>query len=138
MKWFKDLFSTPAHAPAAGPSTAADDRPPTAAPEPARQPPADGPAATAATPAIPAIPAILATLKEFLAANMTPATRVPAAAIPDDAHVLDGGYVDSVSAADLLVFVKKRFGVRLTEIDLAGGLGQLAKLAGHLAKERHP
>jgi acyl carrier protein len=75
---------------------------------------------------------VLATLKAFLSERMDESARVAAADIPDGAHVLDGGYVDSVTAADFLAFIKTRYGVRLAETDLAGGLGRLATLAEHL------
>jgi acyl carrier protein len=76
---------------------------------------------------------ILADLKMFLSERMDASSKVDASDIPDSAHVLDGGYIDSVTAADYLVFIQSRYGVRLAETDLAGGLGRLATLAGHLA-----
>jgi acyl carrier protein len=116
MSWLKQIFASAKPEPAAGP-----------APAPVAT---DSGAATPGT--------TLAELKRFLSAQMSGPAKVEASDIPDDAHVLDGGYVDSVTAVDFLVFIQKRFGVRLSETDLTGGLGQLSKLAARLAGGSNP
>jgi acyl carrier protein len=38
------------------------------------------------------------------------------------AHLLDSGYIDSLSATELLVDIERRYGVRIDEMDIVGRL----------------
>jgi acyl carrier protein len=45
------------------------------------------------------------------------------------AHLLDSGYVDSLSATELLAGIERQFGVRIQEVDIVGRLCTIEALA---------
>jgi acyl carrier protein len=45
------------------------------------------------------------------------------------AHLLDSGYVDSLSATELLTEIERRYGVRIDEMDIVGRLCTIEALA---------
>lgn len=47
-------------------------------------------------------------------------------------HVYDAGYVTSITAADLLAHIDRRYGLDLSETQLIGPLQNLAALAAHI------
>ena len=48
------------------------------------------------------------------------------------AHLLDSGYVDSLSSTELLADIERRFGVRIQEMDIVGRLCNIEALAREL------
>lgn len=64
----------------------------------------------------------------------TTVSRVSRDQIPVDqldvrAHLLDSGYIDSLTATELLAEIERRYGVRLEEMDIVGRLCTLEALA---------
>ena len=55
--------------------------------------------------------------------------HIPAADLDVCAHLLDSGYVDSLSATELLAEIERRYQVRIGEMDLVGRLCTLEALA---------
>jgi acyl carrier protein len=45
------------------------------------------------------------------------------------AHLLDSGYIDSLSATELLTDIERRYGVRIDEMDIVGRLCTIDALA---------
>ena len=45
------------------------------------------------------------------------------------AHLLDSGYVDSLSATELLAEIERRYAVRINEMDIVGKLCTIEALA---------
>jgi acyl carrier protein len=45
------------------------------------------------------------------------------------AHLLDSGYVDSLSATELLTEIERRYGVRIDEMEIVGRLCSIEALA---------
>jgi acyl carrier protein len=45
------------------------------------------------------------------------------------AHLLDSGYIDSLSATELLTEIERRYGVRIGEMDIVGRLCTIEALA---------
>jgi len=60
---------------------------------------------------------------------------LPADAIDTRAHLYDAGYVDSITGADLLVHIERRYGLFIPETDLVGRLCSLDALARHIVSE---
>jgi len=56
--------------------------------------------------------------------------------IDPSAPIWEHGYVDSLSAVTLLEFLRERYGVELSEEDLARGLATLDAVAEHVRRER--
>lgn len=55
--------------------------------------------------------------------------KLQAGEIDPAAHIFDYGYVDSLSAVNLLASIQARYGVEVQEVDLVGGLSSLDALA---------
>jgi acyl carrier protein len=55
--------------------------------------------------------------------------HLPLASIDVHAHLLDSGYVDSLSSTELLADIERRFGVRIDEMDIVGRLCNIEALA---------
>jgi acyl carrier protein len=55
--------------------------------------------------------------------------HLPPDAIDIRAHLLDSGYVDSLSSTELLTDIERRFGVRIQEMDIIGRLCTIEALA---------
>jgi acyl carrier protein len=55
--------------------------------------------------------------------------HVPAADLDVRAHLLDSGYIDSLSATELLAEIERRYGVRIGEMDIVGRLCTIEALA---------
>lgn len=62
--------------------------------------------------------------------------RVRADGVLPDAHLLDRGWLDSVSVVELLAFVEAQWGVVIPETRLAGRLGTLRALSAHVLAHR--
>ena len=56
----------------------------------------------------------------------------PAREIDIRAHLLDSGYVDSLSATELLADIERRYGVRIDEMDIVGRLCTIEALASEI------
>jgi acyl carrier protein len=61
-------------------------------------------------------------------------SRVSRDHIPQDqldvrAHLLDSGYIDSLTATELLAEIERRYRVRIEEMDIVGRLSTLEALA---------
>jgi len=55
--------------------------------------------------------------------------HIPAADLDLHAHLLDSGYIDSLSATELLAEIERRYRVRIDEVQLVGRLCTLEALA---------
>ena len=68
---------------------------------------------------------------DWLRANVSRISRdhVPPEDIDIRAHLLDSGYVDSLSATELLAGIERQFGVRIQEMDIVGRLCSIEALA---------
>jgi acyl carrier protein len=68
---------------------------------------------------------------DWLRANVSRISRdhVPPQDIDIRAHLLDSGYVDSLSATELLAGIERQFGVRIQEMDIVGRLCSIEALA---------
>lgn len=55
--------------------------------------------------------------------------------IYSNAALCDYGYVDSLTAVDLITFIDGEYNVSISEVDLVGALNNLQALADHI--ERH-
>jgi len=55
--------------------------------------------------------------------------HIPAAELDVRAQMLDSGYIDSLSATELLAEIERQYKVRLGEMDLVGRLCTLESLA---------
>jgi acyl carrier protein len=55
--------------------------------------------------------------------------HVPPESIDRHAHLLDSGYIDSLSSTELLADIERKYGVRIQEIDIVGKLSTLDALA---------
>ena len=53
--------------------------------------------------------------------------------IEPDVNMFDAGYVNSISAAELLAHIQSRYGVNIAESELIGRLDSLGALARHVA-----
>lgn len=68
---------------------------------------------------------------DWLRASVSRISRdhVPPGEIDIRAHLLDSGYVDSLSATELLAGIEHQFGVRIQEMDIVGRLCTIEALA---------
>ncbi len=68
---------------------------------------------------------------DWLRTNISNISRdhIPPGAIDVRAHLLDSGYVDSLSATELLAGIERHFGVRIDEMDIVGRLCTIEALA---------
>ena len=68
---------------------------------------------------------------DWLRANVSRISRdhIPPQDIDIRAHLLDSGYVDSLSAIELLAGIERQFGVRIQEVDIVGRLCTIEALA---------
>jgi acyl carrier protein len=55
--------------------------------------------------------------------------HIPAGDLDLRAHLLDSGYIDSLSATELLAEIERQYQVRIGEMDLVGRLCTLEALA---------
>jgi acyl carrier protein len=72
-----------------------------------------------------------ASVVETLRATVARISRdhLPPEAIDIRAHLLDSGYIDSLSSTELLADIERRFGVRIDEMQIVGKLCTIAALA---------
>jgi acyl carrier protein len=68
---------------------------------------------------------------EFLRATVSRISRdhLPPESLDVRAHLLDSGYVDSLSSIEMLTGIERRYGVRIEEMDIVGRLCNLEALA---------
>lgn len=68
---------------------------------------------------------------DLLKATVSRVSRdhIPVADLDVRAHLLDSGYIDSLSATELLAEIERRYQVRIEEMDLVGRLCTLEALA---------
>jgi acyl carrier protein len=68
---------------------------------------------------------------DFLKATVSRVSRdhIPAAELDVRAHLLDSGYIDSLTATELLAEIERRYRVRIEEMDIVGRLCTLDALA---------
>ena len=68
---------------------------------------------------------------DLLKATVSRVSRdhIPAAELDVRAHLLDSGYIDSLTATELLAEIERRYRVRIDEMDLVGRLCTLEALA---------
>ena len=68
---------------------------------------------------------------DWLRASVSRLSRdhIPPEDIDIRAHLLDSGYVDSLSSTELLADIERRFRVRIDEMDIVGRLCNIAALA---------
>ncbi len=85
---------------------------------------ADGPGPSAA-----AAPA--GTVLDVLRGTVSRLSRdhLPPESLDVRGHLLDSGYIDSLSATELLTTIERQYGVRIEEMDLVGRLCNLEALA---------
>ena len=71
------------------------------------------------------------TVLDFLRATVSRISRahIPPESLDVRAHLLDSGYVDSLSATELLVDIERRYAVRIGEMDVVGRLCTIEALA---------
>jgi len=55
--------------------------------------------------------------------------HIPAADLDVRAHLLDSGYIDSLTATELLAEIERRYRVRIEEMDIVGRLCTIDALA---------
>ena len=68
---------------------------------------------------------------DFLKATVSRVSRdhIPVAELDLRAHLLDSGYIDSLTATELLAEIERRYRVRIEEMDIVGRLCTLEALA---------
>ena len=76
---------------------------------------------------------VLADLKRCICEN-SPDSLIEAE-LDSVAHLYDAGYVTSITAADLLVYIKERYDLVIPPVDLAGRLDNLEALVAHILGE---
>jgi acyl carrier protein len=93
------------------------------------------PADTTAAPAPAAPPSTSASIIEDLRATVARISRdhLSPESIDVRAHLLDSGYIDSLSSTELLADIERRFGVRIEEIQIVGKLCTIDALAREIA-----
>ncbi len=64
--------------------------------------------------------------------------RFDRAAIDPRAHLFDAGYIDSLSSAELLSHIERRYQLRLPEVQLVGRLCTLEALAREIEAQIGP
>jgi acyl carrier protein len=64
------------------------------------------------------------TVLDMLRATVSRISRdhIPPESLDLRAHLLDSGYIDSLSATELLADIERRYGVRIGEMDIVGRL----------------
>ncbi len=79
----------------------------------------------------PAAPAAAGSVLDMLRATVSRVSRdhIPAGDLDLRAHLLDSGYIDSLSATELLAEIERRYRVRIDEMQLVGRLCTLEALA---------
>jgi acyl carrier protein len=79
----------------------------------------------------PAVVPISSSVTGWLRATVARLSRdhLPPDAIDVRAHLLDSGYVDSLSSTELLTGIERQFGVRIDEMDIVGRLCNIEALA---------
>jgi acyl carrier protein len=89
------------------------------------------PAGATAAPALAVAAPASASIIEALRATVARISRDHLApeSIDIRAHLLDSGYIDSLSSTELLADIERRFGVRIEEIQIVGKLCTIAALA---------
>ena len=76
---------------------------------------------------------ILADLKSTLVALSE--GKLSTEQIDPAAHLFDYGYIDSLTAVNLLGHIETRYGVAISDVELAGRLSCLQALADHVREE---
>ncbi len=76
-------------------------------------------------------PAATGSALDFLKATVSRVSRdhIPVAELDVRAHLLDSGYIDSLTATELLAEIERRYRVRIEEMDIVGRLCTLEALA---------
>lgn len=71
------------------------------------------------------------TVLDMLRATVSRISRdhLPPESLDLRAHLLDSGYIDSLSATELLADIERRYGVRIGEMDIVGRLCTIDALA---------
>jgi acyl carrier protein len=90
------------------------------------------PAKTDSAPAASVVPAAASgSVLDVLRATVSRLSRdhVPAQDLDPRAHLLDSGYVDSLSSIELLAEIERRYHVRIDEMDIVGRLCTIDALA---------
>jgi len=92
------------------------------------------PASNSSQPSAPAAAAPVAatgSVLDLLKATVSRISRdhIPVADLDPRAHLLDSGYIDSLSATELLAEIERRYQVRIEEMDIVGRLCTLDALA---------
>jgi acyl carrier protein len=90
-------------------------------------PPADATTAPAHVVAAPASASVIETLRATVARISR--DHLAPESIDIRAHLLDSGYIDSLSSTELLADIEHRFGVRIEEIQIVGKLCTIEALA---------
>lgn len=74
---------------------------------------------------------VVGTVLDMLRATVSRISRdhIPPASLDVRAHLLDSGYIDSLSATELLADIERRYGVRIGEMDIVGRLCTIDALA---------
>jgi len=62
--------------------------------------------------------------------------ELSADAIDPAGHMLDQGYISSLSAVTFVAHIEDRYGVRIEDIDLVGRLRSLESLAAHVQQHQ--
>jgi acyl carrier protein len=88
----------------------------------------DSPEAAPSTPS-----GVLQDLRRCICANAEPPLEEEG--IDTRLHMYDAGYVTSVTAADLLVYIEDRYGIEISEVDLVGRLDSLDALVAHITAQ---
>lgn len=76
-------------------------------------------------------PAAAGSVLELLKATVSRVSRdhIPVDQLDVRAHLLDSGYIDSLTATELLAEIERRYRVRIEEMDIVGRLSTLDALA---------
>ena len=90
-------------------------------------PPADATAASAPAVAAPGSASVVETLRATVARISR--DHLPPESIDIRAHLLDSGYIDSLSSTELLADIERRYGVRIDEMQIVGKLCTIDALA---------
>jgi acyl carrier protein len=76
---------------------------------------------------VPASGSVLDTLRATV--SRISRDHVPPESLDIRGHLLDSGYIDSLSATELLADIERRYGVRIGEMDIVGRLCTIEALA---------
>jgi acyl carrier protein len=79
----------------------------------------------------PALVAATGSVVDVLRATVSRLSRdhVPVEALDSRAHLLDSGYIDSLTSVELLAEIERRYHVRIGEMDIVGRLCTIDALA---------